>query len=63
LVEAMLESESIPEYARPALQRDLDTLQAFDKSCLESRRDLALPRGGLTSHESLRDAIRASLEI
>jgi predicted GIY-YIG superfamily endonuclease len=62
LVEALLSSEVIPEYARPALQRDLETLRDFNVAFLASRRALALEGGQLTTHKNLRQAIRDSLE-
>jgi hypothetical protein len=63
LVEALLESDSLPEYARPALQRDLETLRDFNIAFLASRRSLALEGSKLTTHANLRQAIRDSLEI
>jgi len=62
LVESLLSNDALPEYTRPALQRDLETLKAFDESCLVTRRTLALEAGELTKHRTLRQAIRASLD-
>jgi len=62
LMNALLLSSVVPEYARPALQRDFDRLKAFDEACLATRRSLNLKSGEVTSHKSLRRAIRDSLE-
>jgi hypothetical protein len=62
LMDALLSSESIPEYARPALQRDLETLRDFNIAFLASRRALALEGAKLTTHKHLRQAIRDSLD-
>ena len=62
LMDALLGSDMIPEYARPALQRDLDMLKGFAEACLASRRTLAIESGKVVSHKSLRKAIRDSLE-
>ncbi|MEO5668922.1 MAG: GIY-YIG nuclease family protein [Bdellovibrionota bacterium] len=61
LVEALLSNDVIPEYSRPALQRDLETLRVFDEACLASRRALDLQAGEVMSHADLRRAIRESL--
>ena len=61
ILDSLLANE-LPEYTRPALQRDLDTLITFEAALVASQKVLSLPKGKMTSHEILRQAIRDSLD-
>lgn len=61
IVEGLLANEKIPPYARPALQRDLETLRDFQRGAREFRTRSGLPNSFL-GPEEVRLKIRLSLE-
>jgi hypothetical protein len=65
LVSALLENGNIPEYVRPGLQRDLKSLQSFERTCIQSRnwrRTKGLEQSFVT-HRQLRRRLRESIEL
>jgi hypothetical protein len=62
LVNELLENRTLPEYIRPGLQRDLRSVVAFQKACIEFRERHGIPGENLLTHADLRRSIRLSIK-